>query len=438
MKARIAAGPLLWFLLSGCNGPNPRIDKTNWPDLRASARPTILRDPQAPDRDFQEWQEISKRRAAEDAERLAKQPKVTAAFADLAIRDALLEISDQAKIPVVTDPSVTGTVTLNLVNVPFESAVRLIAFAGNYAYSTDGHAFYVGTLDPASPSYATLTTTRIVSTNLPPKEIAASLNKAYAAYVSFSEAVHKIVLTGPSSVLDRLEADIRTLDRSRPQILIEVMVVETKSGSDVDFGFELARIESTLEQTYRRTDLAGTPDVSTLDLITRLAATFDVLSSRNVARIRSHPKVVTSDGVPAEIRSLVESYVVITRPGLNFLTSNLEIIRSGTSLKVTPSLTRTGEIELVLEPEVADVIGISSDVSGSLPVISRRGVKSTVRVKNADVVVIGGLYEESMRNVRRGIPLLKDIPVVNVLLSREIGDARETELLIFVSPKVIQ
>lgn len=431
---------LLLLVLAGCATRSEGLNNRNWSSLMAHARPPIMKDSreiqQDQEKDLLGWQTLlEERRKAEEA-RFAKQPKVTAVFVDLPIRDALMEISNQAAIPVVVDQTVAGNVTLNLQDVAFEIALRLIAFAGSYAYSFDGTAYYVGTVDPLNPGYSTLTATRVIPTYMPPKEVLAGVNKAYAPYLSFSEGINSITLTGPTSVLDRLEADIRLMDRAPVQVMIEVLVVETKYGGDYSIGLDYGRLEAEITKTMQWQDAART--LNQLDLITRLALTFDILSANNVAKVRSHPKVVTSNGTAAEIRSLVETYVSITRSNLATITADIEIIKTGTALKVTPHVTRNGEIELTLEPEVADVVGISESQDTRLPIVSRRAVKSTVRVRNGDVVIIGGLYEENIREVSRGLPFLKDVPIVNLFVSKQDGRSSETELLIFVSPKVIK
>ena len=429
---------LLAALLAGCAVPEPAPLQGTWHDLMAAGRPPILKDSGEVDQDLLGWQKLQQERAATDQERLGRQPKVTAAFVDLAIRDALFEISNQAKIPIVVDQAVAGNVTLDLKGLPFESALRLIVFSGGYAYSTDGFAYFVGVIDPNSPSYSTLTTSRVLPTYLPPKQIVASVNKAYAPFLSFAEGTNRIVLTGPTSVLDRLEADIRMIDRAPAQILIEALIVETKTGNDHDMGLEYSAASASIEKTLTTDNDRTTKNLQQIDVIGRLSLTFNLLASKNLAIVRSNPKIIATNGVPAEIRSQVESYVLITRPGATFFQTNLEIIKSGTILKVTAVVTRNDEIELTLDPEVSDVVGISADASGNLPVISRRGVKSTVRLKNRDVLVIGGLYQDASRDISRGLPFLKDMPLLNILGGKVESRSSASELLIFVSPKVVR
>lgn len=424
--------------IGACAAPPPPM--AEWPNLVSHARPTVLKDERRlhdhDEKSVRDWAALREARQKEEDARLAKQPKVTAAFFELPIKDALLEISNQAKVPVVMDPTLTGTVTLNLTDVPLESALTMVLFSGNYAYSYDGRAYYVGSADPQSPGYAKLTTTRVVRTYMAPKDVTARLSKVFAPYVSYSDNSSTLTLTGPTSTLDRIEADIRLVDRAPHQVMIEVLVVETKVGGDASLGVDYGKINATLERSFRWESSLQT--INQLDVLARLAATFDLLAADNVAKIRSHPKIVTSEGVPAEIRAHVESYVIFTLPGVTVFTSQVSVIHSGTTLKVTPRVGRDGEIDLAIEPEVADVVGISGEQTGSLPVISRRAVKSNVRVKNGDVVIIGGLYEQAARDLKRGLPFLKEVPVVNLLAGSQESHSTQTELLIFVSPKVVE
>ena len=426
------------LLLAGCAAPETKPLNSDWADLIARSRPSILKDLREPDLELQSFQKAREERLRAEEARLATQPKVSAAFVDLPIRDALFEISNQTKIPIVLDQSVSGNVTLNLKDVPLESALRMVVFAGGYAYAQEGGVYYFGTPDPQSKTYLTLATSRIVPTYSPPKLVIAGLNKAFSSYLSHSEGTNKIVLTGPPAILDRLEAEIRHLDRPPPQIQIEALVVETKLGDELNAGLDYGKLEAAFQSELHSDNDSATKNLHKNDLISKLGLTFELMATQNLAVVHAHPKVVTTSGTAAEIKSLVESYVIINRPGATFVTSELQIIKSGTSLKVTPLVTRNDEIELTVEPELADVVGITPEASGALPVISRRSVKSTVRLKSGEVLIIGGLYEDSIRNAKSGIPFLKDLPVVSLVAGKQSDRGRTSELMIFVSPKLLK
>ncbi len=440
MKPHTGPAPFLaWIVLAGslgCSSDPAFSPRPESNELASRARPLILKDPSTPDEDLLGFQKKQEERAKAQEARLATQPKVTAAFVELPIRDALMELSTQTKVPIVLDQTVAGNVSLELKGVPLETALRMIIFSGGFAYTREGGTYFVGSPDPANRTYMTLTSSRILTTYLPPKLIAASLNKAFATYLSHSEGTNKLVLTGPSSVLDRLETEIRLLDRPPPQIQIEALIVETKVGKDFNVGLDYGKLNATLNKEFHNgTDSANKNQK--VDVIGQLAASFELMAEQNKATINAHPKIVTTSGTAAEIKSLVESYVVINRPGATFVTSELQIIKSGTQLKVTPVITRNDEVELTVEPEVATVVGVSTDTN-ALPIISRRSVKSTVRLRSGDVLVIGGLYEDSASKLAAGIPLLKDMPILNLLAGRREDSTTTSELIIFVSPKIIR
>ncbi|MBI4563762.1 MAG: hypothetical protein HY716_03595 [Planctomycetes bacterium] len=394
----------------------------------------------ASDENLHRWRDLQKRRKKTEEERLARQPKVSMTLNNAPIREALLQIAQQAGVNIVMDQTLAGHVTLKLHDAPLETAIRLVAFAGNTTYSTDGCNYYVGTLDPTAPNFSMYSTTRVIPTYQPPKQVVARLNKAYANYLAYAEGTNLLTLTGPTAVLDRLEADIWQVDQAPIMVLIEVLIAEVKTGDGIDVGLDYSQIQAAIEQKKKSDNDRSTFNLNQLDVMGRLALAFDILESRNIATIRSRPHIVTANGTPAEIRSLVESYVhvFIQPPGLPVLSSGLQIIKSGTTLHVTPTVTRNGEIELVLEPELADVVGITPANIGSLPVINRRGAKSVVRVKDGGVAIIGGLYEENSRRINRGLPFLKDVPVVNIFTSKQEHHYATTELLIYVSPKILR
>ncbi len=75
--------------------------------------------------------------------------------------------------------------------------------------------------------------------------------------------------------------------------------------------------------------------------------------------------------------------------------------------------------------------------SSELPIVEKRSAKTTVRVKSGETVVIGGLYQEISREVKRGVPVLSRIPVINFFFQRKKVEKHNTELIIFVTPKIL-
>ncbi len=108
-------------------------------------------------------------------------------------------------------------------------------------------------------------------------------------------------------------------------------------------------------------------------------------------------------------------------------------------LKVTPTITQDGRVYLnlmVKKDEVSELI--ANPAGGFVPQIARREVSTAVLIDNGQTVVVGGVYEFSNREDLRKVPFLGDVPVLGNLFKNKNKQVEKAELLIFVTPRVLQ
>ncbi len=112
---------------------------------------------------------------------------------------------------------------------------------------------------------------------------------------------------------------------------------------------------------------------------------------------------------------------------------SITYIDVGIKLEVTPWVNEDGVITTKLKPEVSTNIA----TSGNNPSVRTREAETTLRVRNGETIVIGGLIQnESHKNYNK-IPLLGDLPIVGRLFKSSSKEKMETELVIFITPKII-
>jgi type II secretory pathway component GspD/PulD (secretin) len=115
----------------------------------------------------------------------------------------------------------------------------------------------------------------------------------------------------------------------------------------------------------------------------------------------------------------------------------VEYIDAGVKLKITPQLGQENYITTFLQPEVSAVSEWRTTAAGDFPVISTRNASATVRVKNGETIVVGGLISETDRvNVTR-IPILGHIPFINFLFQNRTVEKAKTEIVFLITPHVI-
>jgi type IV pilus assembly protein PilQ len=154
------------------------------------------------------------------------------------------------------------------------------------------------------------------------------------------------------------------------------------------------------------------------------------LEADGKGKIISSPRVVTEDNVPAVIEQGVElPYQQATSSGATSVTFKKANLR----LEVTPQVTPDGNV--VLDVDVAKDSKGEATASGFA--INTQHVKTKVMVENGGTVVLGGIYQQSDSTNDSKVPLLGDIPVVGHLFKTTARSTSKTELLVFITPKIV-
>jgi len=164
---------------------------------------------------------------------------------------------------------------------------------------------------------------------------------------------------------------------------------------------------------------------------TAFSSALKFLQEKGAAQILSKPKLVTNSGTSAKFLVGGEFPVVATGTS----SSSIEWKEYGIKTEILPKV--DGDyIDLVLTTEVSR-LDWANKVQG-YPAIATRKANSNVRIKSGETVALAGLLETIEEENRTGIPLLSDIPLLGVLFSRKTTTENKTNILIFVTPKLVQ
>ena len=155
------------------------------------------------------------------------------------------------------------------------------------------------------------------------------------------------------------------------------------------------------------------------------------LEADGKGKIISSPRVMTADNIEAVIEQGTElPYQVATSSGA----TSLSFRKANLSLKVKPQITPDGNIVMSLE--------INKDAVGQVTTagfaIDTKHVKTEVLVENGGTVVIGGIYTQDTRTTITKVPLFGDLPVVGNLFKNQARQDNKTELLVFITPRLVQ
>lgn len=375
---------------------------------------------------------------------LAEQPKISNIWEDMDIKTVLQDFAAEADVNILWDETLEGTVTLKLENTPLEQALRMVLEPRGYVFKKlDDNHYLVGSGAPGTPSALALSQTETIITNRPAEEVAALLSPDLAPFVKTAKAGHTLSINAPADIAKRIKKDLETIDSSQPLVVVQVLVTEVRNTKGASSGIDWSKILNISASGVA--DLKrGIEWTYTGGLKGDLASSIQALAEQGSLKLRANPKIVVINGEEAQIEVLKEKYVTLESTSYNnnnppyyyyYPRFEAKPIPSGVVLKVKPQISREGEITLTLETTVSDLDQSSDD--SKLPVVQKRGAKTVVRVKSGDTVVIGGLHQELSRKIRKGLPILGRIPVLNFLFSKKEVEKQDVELVIFVTPNVL-
>ncbi len=155
------------------------------------------------------------------------------------------------------------------------------------------------------------------------------------------------------------------------------------------------------------------------------------LEADNRGKVVSSPRVITADKKKAIISQGTEiPYQTAAASGATTIAFKPAVLE----LSVTPRITPDDRIIMDLEVK-KDSVG---QIFANIPSIDTKKVTTQVLCDNGDTIVLGGIFEQTTRTTVEKVPLLGDIPVVGYLFKRTIKQDDKTELLIFVTPKIVK
>ncbi len=279
------------------------------------------------------------------------------------------------------------------------------------------------------------------ASNSEPRIIADKLNNALL--VLAEPAGHKLV-----------QRALKDIDRQPPQVLVDATIVEVTLSDRLRYGvqwfFETNGIKGLADSgrgglsSGNKLDADGTFPGFNLIFesadMARLA--IDALGSITNVTVRSAPSLMVMDNQSATLR-VGDRVPVVTRQATNVDTANAPLINqvefqeTGVILNVSPRVSSTSVVTLEIDQEVSSVSDTVS--TGTLtPTISQRRIKSTVAVRSGQTLVLGGLIDETRGKSRTGMPWISDVPLLGNLFSSTDKNARRTELIIFLTPRVLR
>ncbi len=264
------------------------------------------------------------------------------------------------------------------------------------------------------------------------------------------KATNSLIAYAETDDFANIENLIRELDVMTNQVLIEALIAEVSYKREQDIGIQWATVQDFDHDRYSgsaQTKFGIESATSGLQIgFTNTKSLIDhvkmALSGKDTQfNILSTPQIMTADNTEATINvSENTPYLKETRFTTTTGGTGSDTIRSydykdvGIILKITPQISQDKYVRLKLHQEVTKVI--TENTEGALTT-AKREADTTLIVPNNQTVVLGGLIRNDTENTTQKVPFLGDIPVLGRLFKRETKGSVKTNLLIFITPRII-
>lgn len=259
---------------------------------------------------------------------------------------------------------------------------------------------------------------------------------------------NSLLIRASQDDFDLIKAAVDVLDIRPLQVLIEVMIAEVRRDRSFSFGVDASTKTTGVKGTANGTGSASQSSGGISgDFIAKImnlgpagfSATLTAASARGDVKILSRPIIVAANNEQAQI--LVGSqrpFVQVSRSLPTDAATRDEIVQYkdvGTRLVVRPTISPDGYVVLEVTQEVNNA---TNEVAFNAPVISTRSVQTKLLIKDGQTVALGGLRDVQRDNNQGGVPFLSSIPIIGGLFGHTSRATSETELFLFLTPRVIR
>ena len=353
-----------------------------------------------------------------------------------------------ALCPHVPDPLVSLDAGLGK---PLEECLQeLVAGRGLFIHRKNKRFYLISCGSPTCPSFMEIANSkRLYLKYISAKHLISSLPASAQRYVTSGERPNEVLVYTLPEIMERIMEIVGKLDVPRQQVVLEVLVVELQEEASEEFGinWEYSDQHNSFSMTEGLGSFAGIARYTSVPKseLTQLLFSLRALVGEEKAKIRSRPRVATLNGEKATIDVSLDEYFTIATDlygATSRLRTELEVIKSGVTLEITPHIGDNGDITVDVLTEVSDVTSrqnqIAGNVSGDLPIIRRRKADTCVRVKNGDAIVIGGLVENQEHTKDKRVPVLSSIPLVGGIFKSKDTKTVKKEVVIFITPRLMK
>ena len=411
--------------------------------------PAPLGDPEANEVFGNEW--------AGEGDLMALNTPVSIDVQRASVHTVLRSLAEVSGKDIIASGDVDGKVTVRMRDVPWRDALALILRAHDLGFKEEEDGILrVGTLERLrkedlekeaaerqKEALLPLITKVVPLKFANAKELSKSLDDALTqrGRMEVDERTNSLLITDIESEADEVATMAMELDSRTPQVEIvsKLVDLDAKVTRELGITWDQMNVHSA-DNDFSVSggvlaplgEAVGTLKLGVVQSYGNLEAALQALETENKADIISNPRISTVNNREARILVGQKIQLIVMDEAGNPIT---QLITVGIELRVTPHVNSDRTITLDLHPEVSD-LAAEATVQGGV-VINTSEADTRVLVNDGETAVIGGLISSRDTELNRGVPILKDIPLLGHLFQSSSTVQRKRELLIFVTPKIM-
>jgi type IV pilus assembly protein PilQ len=348
------------------------------------------------------------------------------------VRDVLKILAELGNVNIVSDPTVRGEISLSLKEVPITDAVELVTRATGLSYRYVGNTLVVGLPERFKTGFDHIETRIVKLDYASPEDMKDALRLVVPPdKIQMDSRTNSVIVTGVSVELDEAEKIIGKLDVPVPMVRIDARLEEIAQDALDQFGISFQEMGEYggFGKVYIRTD----PTTGVFQgLSLAVGAFLKMLEDSGKAVTIARPSTTTLDGTEARVFIGDKIPVIISEQGGE--TKSVSFIEAGVKLVITPRVNRDGLITVRIRPEVSSIL--RTDQTQGFPHVRTREADLVATVRDGETIAIAGLLQrEEIESVLK-LPILGDLPLLGLLFQNRKLDTKETEMIIFVTPRI--
>lgn len=382
---------------------------------------------------------------------------VTVDASNVTINEILMQVTDKLNIHYYIFSEPKGTTTIKVENVPFDDFLTRLLNGTDFTYKKDSSVYLIGERNSEGLRATKLVQFKYRTVDKIIDFIPADLKKGVD--IKAFPDLNGLILSGSQPRIDELYQFMREIDRVVPVISIEILIVDVKNSKTLSTGLKAGlgdapvktggtiypSVDMQLSSTSINNLISGLNGFGSV-ILGKVTPNFYInlklLEEQGVIKLRSTPQLATLNGHEAKLSiGKTEYYLEISNNVIgsqnpqNIISQNYRSVNADLAVSINPIV--SGDEQITLDIKVKQS-NFTERISPSAPPGTvTRDFQSYIRVKNEEMILLGGLEENSTNESSSGLPLLARVPVIKWFFSSRTKAKSKSKLTIFIKPKVI-